>query len=73
MDIVGIALGGLEAAQQTLETAAKRLSSPDQPADVVDLSTEMVALLNAKQQFAANAQVVRTGAEMQKHSIDLFG
>lgn len=72
MDITAIALSGLEAAQQNVQTAAKRLASPEQSGDTVDLSTEMVALLDAKNQFAANAKVVKTAQEMEKRTLDLF-
>jgi flagellar hook-associated protein FlgK len=70
MDVTAIALTGLQGAQQTLETASRRLASPDQPGDLVDLSSEMVALLAAKNQFAANAKVIQTSEEMQR--LDLF-
>ena len=72
MDVTAIALSGLQAAQQSLGTASRRLASPEQPGDLVDLSNEMVALLAAKNQFAANAKVIQTAGEMQKHTIDLF-
>jgi flagellar basal body rod protein FlgC len=32
----------------------------------------MVSLLSAKNQFAANAKVIQTAQEMQKHTLDLF-
>jgi flagellar hook protein FlgE len=78
MDVTGIALGGLEAAQSALETSAKRLAgvgttSADGTVDGVDLSTEMVALLSARQQFQVNARVIHTADEMQKSLVDLLG
>ena len=73
MDFAGIALGGMQAAQQSLETTARRVASPDQTADIVDLSSEMVALLTAKNQFAMNAQVVHIADQMQRQVLDLFG
>jgi flagellar hook protein FlgE len=72
MDVTAIALSGLEAAQQTLETTSRRIASPQQPGDVVDLSTDMVALIEANRQFAANAKVIQTAEQMQKHTLDLF-
>ena len=72
MDVTAIALSGLQAAQQTLETTSRRIASPQQPGDVVDLSTDMVALIEANRQFAANAKVIQTAEQMQKHTLDLF-
>ena len=71
----GIALGGMEAAQQSLETAGRRLAKAADPgtaADAIDLSAELVTLLSAKHQFTANAQVVKVADEMQKQAVDLF-
>jgi len=42
------------------------------PADPVDLSTDMVSLISARNQFAANLQVARTGGEMERRAIDLL-
>jgi flagellar hook protein FlgE len=72
MDITAIALSGMQAAEQNVQKAAERLSSPEQSGDTVDLSTEMVSLLDAKNQFAANAQVIKTAQEIEKHTLDLF-
>jgi flagellar basal body rod protein FlgC len=71
MDITAIALSGMEAAQQNVPKVAKRIASPEQSGDTVDLSTEMVSLLDAKNQFAANAQVMKTAQEMEKRTLDL--
>jgi flagellar basal body rod protein FlgG len=73
MNIVGVALGGMQAAQQSVEATARRVASPDQAGDTVDLSAEMVALLSAKNQFAMNAQVVHIADQMQRQVLDLFG
>jgi flagellar basal body rod protein FlgC len=64
MNITAIALSGPEAAQQKVQSVAKRIASTG---DTVDLSTEMVALLDAKNQYAANAKVIKTTRD-----IDLF-
>ena len=42
------------------------------PATLSILSIEMFALLAAGYQFAANARVIQTAEEMQKHVLDLF-
>lgn len=73
MDISAISLSGMQAAQQSLETAARRIASPPDPStDTVDLSTEMVAMMNARNQFSANAEADRTAQEMEKRTLDLF-
>jgi flagellar hook protein FlgE len=74
MEIVNIALGGMEAAQGNLQKAAGRIAKAVDPeADAVDLNTEMVALLAARNQFASNARVVQTGDEMSKMLLDVWG
>jgi len=75
MDLSAIALRGLDQAQAKLEKSAARLASsgalsPD--GDTVDLSAEVVALLSAKNAFAAGIKVLRTADEMQRQTIDLL-
>jgi len=72
MDVGAIALSGMQAAQRSVETAARRIASPEQSGDMVDLSAEMAGLLAAKNQFAANVQVAKIADDMQKHTIELF-
>jgi len=43
-----------------------------QAEDMVDLSAEMVSLLEARHLFQANARVVRTGGEMLRRLLDLI-
>ena len=66
MDITSVARSGLEGAQRTLDVAAKRIANPD-------LNSDKLALLEAKNQFSANAQVIRTADDMQKRLVDLVG
>jgi flagellar hook-associated protein FlgK len=73
MEILPIALSGLAAAQQRVESTARRIAQPDVPGDTLELSSAMVALLDAKNQFAANTKVVQTAGEMQKHLLDMLG
>ena len=78
MDVTHIALGGPERAQNSLENTGKRLATGGAPradgaADSVDLSTEMVAKLAARQQFQFNARVIRTADQMQKSLLDVLG
>jgi flagellar basal body rod protein FlgF len=73
MNITNIALGGLQAAQGTVEKTATRLASPDPMArGAFDLSAEMVALLSAKQQFQVNARVIQTADDMQQGLLDVL-
>ena len=73
MDIVSIALGGMRNAQTTLEKTAERIAavSPETP-DSVDLSSQMVAMLAARNQFQSNARVIRTADDMQKQLLNLL-
>jgi flagellar hook protein FlgE len=38
----------------------------------VDLSTEMVSMLSARNQFLLNARVIRTAEDMQKSLLDVL-
>jgi flagellar hook protein FlgE len=70
MDVSSIALQGMQQAQLQLENSARRVASAN--SDTVDLSQEMVSLLTAKNQFAANSNVVKIADEMQKSVINLL-
>ena len=73
MDVMSIALGGIEKAQGTFEKAAARIAKAADPAgDMVDLSTEMVSLLAARNQYQSNARVIHTGDDMQKTLLNLL-
>jgi len=78
MDISSIALQGLEQAQVQLEAAATAIAgggspSSGQGADTVDLSTAVVALLSAKNQFALDIGVLKVADQTQKNLIDVVG
>jgi len=74
VEISAIALGGMHEAESRLEGAANRLARLADPAaaDTVELSAEMVALMEARNAFAVNARVAATGDEVQKSVIDLL-
>ena len=78
MDLSAIALQGLDQAQVQLQNAATRLAgagadSPDGAGlDTVDLSTEIVALMSAKNQFSANLSTLKTANQIQKNAIDVM-
>ena len=75
MEIQSIGLAGLEKAQEKLAAVAKRLSgggasSAGSPgSDSVDLSAEMVALLEAKNASGANLKAVETANELASQSL----
>lgn len=81
MDISGIALGGMKTAEELFDNSATRVARIGTTTlgadgsvvdDGVDLSTETVSMLSAKQQFQTNARVIRTSDEMQKSLLDVL-
>ena len=68
------ALGGMQNAQVKLEKAAERIAGVSATSsDSVDLSTEMVGLLAARDQFQVNVRVFQTAEDMQKKLLDVLG
>ena len=72
MDVTRIALGGLQAAETLLEKSANRLATAKPAIGEVDLTADIVGVLSAREQFQANARVMRAADEMQKNLIDLL-
>jgi hypothetical protein len=77
MDISAIALDGLERAQQRFDTSATRLSRASLPQDTpavdsVDLSTAVVGLMTAQNDYKVNVKVAQTGDEMQRAVLDIL-
>jgi flagellar hook protein FlgE len=78
MEIASIALQGMERAQAHVEQAAGRLasiganSSESSPVDTVDLSQEVLALLAAKNDFAANVATLKIANQIQKQTVNLL-
>jgi flagellar hook protein FlgE len=74
MDIMGIARDGMRSAAGSLEKSAGKIAKAADPAsaDAIDLSSEMVALLDARNQFRTNARVIQTADEMQKTTLNLL-
>ena len=72
MDVARIALGGLQAAETLLEKSANRLATAKPAIGEVDLTADIVGVLSAREQFQANARVMRAADEMQKNLIDLL-
>jgi hypothetical protein len=74
MDVSSIALQGLQQAQVQLESAAQRVAGAGSAtSDTADLSREAVSILSAKNDFAANINVMKVADDMQKSLINLLG
>ncbi len=67
-------LQGMSEASASVDRAASRIASIGTPAgDSVDLSAEMVALIEAKNNFGANVKSAQTMDEMTQTLIDMVG
>ncbi len=71
-------LEGMQQAADRFQVSAERIarmpsvaSSP--PEDVLDLSSEMVALMESRNQFAANVKAVKVSDQMTREGLDLLG
>jgi flagellar hook protein FlgE len=73
MSAISAALGGMQSAQSTFDKTAARIAavSPES-SDSVDLSSDMVAMLAARNQFQTNARVIQSADDMQKKLLDLL-
>jgi flagellar basal body rod protein FlgF len=73
MDVLGAALGGMQDAQGRFEKAAERIAcASTQSTDSVDLITDMVEMLAARNQYLSNARVIQTGDDMQKKLLNIL-
>jgi flagellar hook protein FlgE len=66
----GGALAGMAQAETTVNQIAARLAQP--ASDSVDLSTEAVSLMAAKNNFAADAKVVGVEDQMTQSALDIL-
>jgi len=78
MSVMQTALEGIRRAEERVQRAAERLarlplSVDGATDDVVDLSAETAALLEAKNAHAANAAVAQTAQELERHLLDILG
>lgn len=75
MEIIATALAGLPAAEARVEKTARNLARGLQPTEVgedqVDLSAEMVALIEAKNAAAVNVKVVQTAEELVEETLKI--
>ena len=68
MNILPTALAGLDAAEARMEKTARAVAHAEfreDGADEVNLSAEMVALIDARNAAAVNVKVIQTEEEMQ--------
>ena len=74
MSIGGLALQGVQQAEARVEVASQRVAKGvgEGGGDVVDLSAEMLALMQAKNYSAAMVSVVKLANEMDGHVLDLL-
>jgi len=73
MNVLSAALGGMQNAQGRFEKAAEGTAGTStQPTDSVDLSTDMVEMLAARNQYLSNARVIQTGDDMQKKLLNIL-
>jgi flagellar basal body rod protein FlgC len=78
MSAISSALQGMHAAESSLDRTASRLANlPSATApptgDTVDLSTEMVNLMQARNNFDANVKVAKTADEMDRSTLSMLG
>lgn len=76
MDVPSIALQGLDQANAQLDASASAIAGATTTdsnggIDVVSLSDDMVALISAQNQFAANLATMKSANGIQKSLIDL--
>jgi hypothetical protein len=77
VDLSAIAVQGLERSQDRFDRASSHIAAAglppvDSTGDTVNLSQATVALLSAKDDFAANLKVMKTADEMQRVAINLL-
>jgi hypothetical protein len=77
MDILSIAQQGLSRAQGELEKSAQRIAGAalpqsQPPEDSLNLSDQMVSLLQAKTDFEASVKLAHVGAELSGKTLNLL-
>lgn len=64
----------MDRASASLDRAASRIATIGQPSgDTVDLSTEMVALIQARNEFGANVKAAQTADELTQSLLNIVG
>ncbi|KKB07499.1 flagellar basal body rod C-terminal domain-containing protein [Devosia chinhatensis] len=67
---ISIAAGGVQRASHQLEVSAGRIARVG--AQDVDVSSEMVNVLNARTDFKANAKAIEASRDMSKALLDIL-
>jgi flagellar hook protein FlgE len=63
-------LSGMTQAETSVNQIAARLAQP--ASDTVDLSSEMVSLIGARNEFATNAKVAETEDQMTESALSIL-
>lgn len=66
-------LAGLERASAQVEKTAARVAQAPQAGDTVDLSGEMISLIQARNNTQTNATLVKTEDQITKVLLDMVG
>ncbi|MNL53353.1 flagellar hook protein FlgE [compost metagenome] len=69
---IGIGASGMHRASQQLERSAGRIAASGVEGNDVDISTEMVNVLQARNDFKASAKVVGVASDMTKALLDIL-
>ena len=76
MSALESALGIIQRASASVERVASRLARPVDVSgngDIVDLSAEMIALLQAKNATAVGVKIAQTVDDLQQSTLDVLG
>jgi flagellar basal body rod protein FlgF len=71
MDLKAIGLEGLQQAETKLERVARRRAAAE--GDLVQLSEDALAMIEARNQFEASLKLIATANELDQHTINLLG
>jgi flagellar hook protein FlgE len=66
-------LAGLDRATTSLNQTASKIASLSTPGDTVDLSSEVVSLIQSRNDFDANTKVLQTQDEMTQSLLNMIG
>ncbi len=75
MNVLSVAWDNISRATATLDNVAARiatLSDPEIGGDTVDLSSQMVQLMEARSMVDVNIAVLKTANEMSRNLVDLI-
>ena len=76
MNVTSTAIEGLNRAEEKLQSVASKLArvsdTNSAPEDTVDLSAEMIALIEARNEHAVNVKVLETANDIERHMLDVL-